>query len=90
MMVNDGQSGQIHSCRQTSDIPVLVLRSIPERPDAAIVCEALALGDAVRIDGAGARNKRELFRRVTAVGFGAWQMHRMGREYLRSWTVVTT
>lgn len=57
-----------------------------ERPDAAIVCEALALGDAVRIDGAGARNKSDSnIKQLLSVSvLGKW------REYLRSWTVVTT
>ena len=93
-MANDGQR---YTCPQTSDIPVLGLRKIPERPDAAIVCEALALGDSVRIDGAGARKKEGTssegdsnikqqltFPSLANDFFHAHFMHRMGWEYVRS------
>lgn len=64
-MTNDGQCGQI---RVSSNIrhPGVGLAQRTRKTRFSIVCEALALGDAVRIDGAGARKKRELFRRVTA------------------------
>ena len=83
MMANDGQSGQIHSCRQTSDIPVLVLRSMPER-HWKTRCRNRLWGISTWRCCAHRRcrclKKRGNFfgewqqHKATAVGFGAWQM----------------